>query len=38
MIALNTSGGRRSDPEYQIFGGAIFKLPVKGDPEAGRRR
>ena len=32
VIAINTRGGRRSDPEYQVFGDAVFKRPKKGDP------
>lgn len=33
VIAINTRGGSRSDPEYQVFGGAVFKIPRKGDPK-----
>lgn len=32
VIAINTRGGRRSDPEYQVFGDVVYKRPRKGDP------
>lgn len=46
LIAINTRGGGRSDAEYLVFGGAIFKNRPKGEPkrigdaelEAGRRK
>lgn len=34
ILALNTRGGGRSDPEYQIFGSTIFRTRAKGDPKA----
>lgn len=33
LITLNVRGGGRSDPEYLVFGGALFKVRTKGDPK-----
>jgi hypothetical protein len=33
LIAINTRGGGRSDAEYLVFGGAIFKNRPKGEPK-----
>lgn len=32
LIAINTRGGRTTDPEYLVFGKAIFRQKKKGDP------
>lgn len=34
VIALNTRGGRRSDPEFQVYGRAVFDVRGSGDPTA----
>lgn len=34
VIALNTRGRRRSDPEFQVYGRAVFDVRGSGDPQA----
>jgi hypothetical protein len=33
LIGLNVRGGKRSDPEFLVFGAAVFKVRAKGDPK-----
>jgi len=33
LIGINVRGGQRSDPEFLVFGGAVFKVRSKGDPK-----
>ncbi len=33
LLGINTRGGPTSDPEYLVYGGAIFKTPKKGKPK-----